>query len=180
MFGLVRKKTSYEAHAAQLYIVCMEQAFQPKFFAEFGVKDSFDGRFEVLVVHVFMVLQRLNQEPGNEELAQAVFDVTFANMDQSLRSAGVGDMGVPKRIKKMMIAFNGRMHAYQAALDDANDVSGALKDALRRNVYGAMDAVDEKALNGFTGYIEENVALLSTQRMDDLCAGMVQFTDIKT
>ena len=180
MFGLIRKKTSHEAQAAQLYITCMEQAFQPKFFAEFGVTDSFDGRFEVLVVHVFMVLHRLNQESGVDELSQAVFDVTFANMDQSLRSAGVGDMGVPKRVKKMMIAFNGRMHAYQAALDDMNDVSGALKDALRRNVYGAVEAVDEKALKGFAGYIGENVALLSMQKMNDLCNGMVQFTDIKT
>ena len=46
--------------------------------------DTFDGRFELLVLHVFMVFHRLKPEEGTKDFMQALFDVTFTDMDQTL------------------------------------------------------------------------------------------------
>ena len=54
-------------------------------------------------------------------------------MDRSLRELGIGDLGVPKRMKKMAEGFYGRAAAYGAALV-ANDQRG-LAEAIARNVF---------------------------------------------
>jgi len=42
-------------------------------------------------------------------------------MDHNLREMGVGDLTVPKEIRRMGEAFYGRAQAYQAALAVADD-----------------------------------------------------------
>ncbi len=101
------------------YAVVLEQARNPRFYTDFGVPDTFDGRFEVLVAHLFIIMH-VTGEQGEEARGfnQALFDAAFADMDQTLRNMGIGDMGVPKHMRRMMTGFNGRMHAYEEALDD--------------------------------------------------------------
>lgn len=172
MFGLVRKKTSREKEAHALYSSCIEQALRPVFYAEMGVCDSFDGRFETLLTHLFIVIQRLNQEEGHRELSQALFDVAFANIDQSLRVAGIGDMGVPKRVKKMMLAFNTRMHAYQAAVE-----GDTLFDVLQNHLYGAQEVPDLDAVRSYAAYMERNMEALNDQDLCVIARGQVCFVD---
>ncbi len=53
-------------------------------------------------------------------------------MDHSLRELGIGDQGVPKRMKKLARMFYGRVAAYGEALDA--DDPAALAAALTRNI----------------------------------------------
>ena len=117
-----------------LYRIAGEQARLPVFYIRFGVADSFDGRFDLLVLHVHLLVRRLGREqPDGKRLAQEVFDVMLADLDQGLRLAGVGDVGIGKRVKKMSHAYYGRAVAYDGALD-AGDTA-MLEAAVRRNVY---------------------------------------------
>jgi cytochrome b pre-mRNA-processing protein 3 len=127
--------------AARLYHLALAQSREPVFYRDLAVADTMDGRFDLVCFHVAIVLSRLKDfGPGGAKLAQALFDHMFKQVEFALREIGVGDLGVPKHMQKMMKAFNGRAHMYEAAL--ARKDTEALRDALSRNVYRADDAAN--------------------------------------
>jgi len=140
-----------------LYAKAVGQARLPVFYAEREVPDTVDGRFDLLVLHVFLLLHRLGAE-GREtkSLAQGLFDLMFADMDRSLREMGVSDMAVGKRVKEMARAFYGRVDAYEPALQDR----ARLEDALARNLYRGGE-VTPASLSAMAHYIQIQVAALA-------------------
>lgn len=151
MFGLLfQKKDSAQKnakiYAKELYALALNNTRKEVFYTKYGVPDTFDGRFDLLLVHIFILLHHMVGQDEHEELSQALFDVTFKDMDQTLREMGIGDVGIPKHMKRMMKAFNGRMHSYQAAIApdslQEHEIEGlqatTLEEALERNLYGAI------------------------------------------
>lgn len=113
-------------------------ALNPALYREGHVPDSFEGRFEALTLHVGLVVRRLQAlPPPAREAAQELVDATFAALDRSIREMGVGDVGVPRKMKALGEAFYGRLAAYEAAL--AGDQPNALAAALARNVTEGAD-----------------------------------------
>jgi len=113
-------------------------ARDPILFTDMGLRDDFEGRFEILVLHFALVLRRLGQlPPPAGDLAQELTDCFFKHLDEGLREIGVGDLGVPKRMKRLAKAFYGRAAAYEATLA-ARDRAG-LVEALRRNVFAGEE-----------------------------------------
>ena len=97
--------------ARRLYMVAVRQARDPILYTACGVADTLDGRFDLIVLHVVPLMRRLRQcDEGGRQLSQALFDVMFDDMDQSLREMGVGDLRVGKRVKQMARAFYGARH----------------------------------------------------------------------
>ena len=120
-----------------LYASAVEMARDPAFFADHGVADNVDGRFDALALVVSLVMRRLNScGDAGAALSQELFDTMFADMDLSLREMGAGDIGVAKRVRVMAEAFMGRLDAYTAALDDADRkaLAAALEHRPARNV----------------------------------------------
>ncbi len=134
LLGLFARKPHERAGFA-LYGAAVAAARQPVFFAGLGVPDTLDGRFDLVALHTGLVVCRIarDADPRAKDLAQAVFDAMFADMDVNLREMGVGDLAVGKRVKRMWEAFHGRAQAYDAALR-AGDAA-ALESALARNVW---------------------------------------------
>ena len=119
--------------AGRLYAACVTAARAPELFRACGVPDTLDGRFEMVALHLFPVLHRLSVEPGDDpELARGVSESFVTDMDAAMREMGVGDVVVPKRMKKMFSAFAGRVGAYTAALQGGEQ---ALEEAVARNVF---------------------------------------------
>ncbi|PDH56480.1 MAG: ubiquinol-cytochrome C chaperone [SAR116 cluster bacterium MED-G06] len=116
-----------------LYGNAVEMARAPSFFADHGVADTVDGRFDALALVVALIMRRLKDcgEAG-QDLSQQLFDTMFADMDLSLREMGAGDIGVAKRVRVMAEGFMGRLDAYASALDSRDRV--ALGAALQRNL----------------------------------------------
>ena len=115
-----------------------EASRTPGLYLALGVPDTVEGRFETLCLHVILVLRRLRQLPAPAaDVAQDLVNSVFAQLDASLRELGIGDFGVPKRMKKLGAAFYGRAGGYDAALD-AGD-RRALATSLARNVLGSDD-----------------------------------------
>ena len=132
--------------AAAVYGELMKQARAPWFFTVANVPDTLDGRFEVLVLHLYLYVCRLREAEEQEgadysALEKALMQVLFDDMDQNLREMGVGDVGVPKKIKVMVEGVYGRFAAYDEALGDVK----AIDAALRRNVYGTVEPAKIKA-----------------------------------
>ncbi|MCJ2008422.1 ubiquinol-cytochrome C chaperone [Methylobacterium sp. E-041] len=137
---------------------------QPGLYTALGVPDGVEGRFESLILHVILALRRLNRLPAPAaDVAQDLVNSVFLQLDASLRELGVGDFGVPKRMKKLGAAFYGRAANYDAALD-AGDAA-ALRIALARNVLGSEDP---EAAAGLADYVLAADRALAEADLDGL------------
>lgn len=145
----------------------------PQFYAEYGVPDSLDGRFEMLVLHTFLLIRRLKrEEEAGRHLIQSILDLMFADMDGSLREMGVGDLGVEKRVKAMARAFFGHAAAYDEALASTDEAT--LVNALERNLYGTVSvAADVIAI--MADYVRLQEKTLDANPGAELLAGKVRF-----
>ncbi len=160
-----------EEAAQQLYAAAVLQARHPVFYAELAVEDSVDGRFDLIALHVFLLLNRLGQGGrGLRRLGQALFDLMFADMDESLRELGVSDMAVGGRVKAMARAFYGRVAAYEPGLED----SMLLEQALARNLYRGAP-VDPTSLSVMASYVQRQVGDLAGYELADFKEGRVRF-----
>ena len=159
------------AHA--LYAALVEQSRQPAFYRDLGVPDTLDGRFEILVLHLFIALHCLKNFPFYDAMGRELTEVYIHDMDRNLREAGVGDMGVGKRVKKMAAALLGHMLAYEKALGS----DAALRDALRRNVYGTVQA-DDAMIARLAEYVRRMETALKAQTPEAFLRGELTFTDI--
>ena len=163
-----------EAIARRLYTEVVAQSRLPGFYAVWGVPDSVDGRFDLLVAHAFLVMRRLGSADGAagpeaRAVSQALFDLMFADLDQNLREMGVSDLAVGSRIKTMAEAFYGRVAAYDGAIaaDEA-----ALAAALNRNVFRDSPALPG-APSALAAYLRRQAAELAAQPIEALLAGEI-------
>ncbi|MDA8231294.1 MAG: ubiquinol-cytochrome C chaperone family protein [Magnetospirillum sp.] len=159
-----------------LYVALVEQARRPVFYTRFGVPDTVDGRFDMVVLHAFLLMRRLGEVEGARAgearaLSQAVFDLMFADMDQNLREMGVTDMSVGAKVKRMAEAFYGRVAAYDAAMgeDDA-----ALSRAVARNLYRESPPSADMPAR-MAAYLRRQAAHLAALPADGVLEGRVAF-----
>jgi cytochrome b pre-mRNA-processing protein 3 len=129
MLNAWRKSAERRRLSERLCAALIERARAPVFFREHGVPDTVDGRFDLLTLHAWLVLERL-EAADRRDLAQALTDGLFVRFDEALRDMGAGDMGMGRRMKKMASAFFGRTRAYSAAADDVE-----LAAAIERNIF---------------------------------------------
>ena len=111
IFPLFRRRVRPDT-ISTLYGTIVAQARLPCFYREYGVPDTVNGRFDLLVLHLALVLDRLADESQLRELGQALFDHFCSDMDRNLREMGIGDLSVPKHMQRVGEAFYGRARAY--------------------------------------------------------------------
>jgi cytochrome b pre-mRNA-processing protein 3 len=138
-----------QATIEAIYGAIVAQARRPVFYGALGVPDTVEGRFDMVLLHLWMVLRRLREASGHEQAAQMLFDHFCSDMDANLREMGVGDLAVPKRMRAFGEAFYGRARAYDEALAAGDDA--ALAAALARNVYGDPDCGHGGRLAAYAG-----------------------------
>src|SRR5207253_5630201 len=138
---------------AALYGAIVAQARDARFYEAYAVPDTVLGRFDLIVLHLALVLRRLRE--GNRTmrtLAQGVFDEFCRDMDRNLREMGISDPGVPRQMQKVGEAFYGRAQAYDTALAASGEE--ALAQALIRNVYAGATGHDMAAAR-LAAYVRE-------------------------
>lgn len=118
-----------------IYGMIVAQARLPVFYREYGVPDTVNGRFDMIVLHLWMVLRRFRALEA-EDIPQALMDRFCSDLDGNLREMGVSDLTVPKRMLGFAGAFYGRSAAYDAAFAAG---PAQLADALARNVLVSED-----------------------------------------
>jgi cytochrome b pre-mRNA-processing protein 3 len=143
-----------------IYGMIVTQAREPLFYRDLGVRDTVNGRFDLLVLHLWMVLRRLKSIEGSIGLSQALFDRFCDDMDGNLREMGVGDLTVPKRMQAFGEAFYGRAAAYDLAVTDGTE---PLAQALCKNILNGEQIENARRL---AFYAEAAIAALAG--LDDL------------
>jgi cytochrome b pre-mRNA-processing protein 3 len=172
--ALFRRRERRDA-ALTLYGRIVERSRDPAFYDAWGVPDTLDGRFEVLALHAFLVLNRLKRERGDAPaFAQELFDTMFGDLDSALREMGAGDLGVGRRVKAMARGLYGRIAAYERGLAD----EAAMAAALRRNLFGTTTP-GEAQLAVLGAYARRQAAALAAQPATALLAGAVAFAPVE-
>jgi cytochrome b pre-mRNA-processing protein 3 len=128
------KKPSAPPSVDRVYADIVAVARAPALYRDMGAPDTVMGRFEALALMMSLALRRLKAlPPPADQLSQELVNRFFAELDLALREIGIGDVSVPKKVKKLGAAFYGRLQAYDSALaEDAE--AGDLEAALARNV----------------------------------------------
>jgi cytochrome b pre-mRNA-processing protein 3 len=167
------RRNRHERAGFALYAAAVAAARDPWLYASLHAPDTLDGRFDLVSLHAFLLVHRLQDapEPG-PDLAQAVFDAMFSDMDSSLREIGVSDLRVGKRVRAMWEAFHGRSAAYAQALDAAD--APALATALARNVWRGGAAPDGAA-DALARLVLAQAAHIGAQPVAALASGTVRF-----
>ncbi|MEX0753102.1 MAG: ubiquinol-cytochrome C chaperone family protein [Xanthobacteraceae bacterium] len=173
-FGHFRRSPKQDNIAA-LYGTIVAQARSPVFYRNYGVSDTVTGRLELVLLHTYLFCRRVAAEEGaTRGLGQSIFDLFCRDMDGNLREIGVGDLSVPRHMRRIGEAFYGRAAVYTPALA-ASDERG-LSQVLMRNVFSgqAEKAEGARRLTDYTIAADRHLARLADA---DLVQGHVSFPD---
>lgn len=169
-FNHFRKpRSSQRGTIEAIYGMIVTQAREPSFYRAMAVPDTVNGRFDLLLLHLWLVLRRLKSIEGGAALSQALFDHFCNDMDDNLREMGVGDLTVPKKMQAFGEAFYGRTAAYDLAMTEGRE---ALAQALCKNV---LNGEHPEEAGRLAAYAEATMTDLD--RLDDaaLLGGSAKF-----
>ncbi len=175
MLGFLFKDKKLERSAHNLFAQIIEHTRQPVFYTDYAVEDSLDGRFDLMAMHMSLVINKLDQSAQEQpvsDLKRMLQEAMFDNLDLAMREVGVGDLGVGKRVKEMAEAFYGRIKKYQEHLK-LHDRS-KLQEAIHRNLYRERET-SPGILDGITDYYLEQWQNINEYDLSGVLAGNVRF-----
>jgi cytochrome b pre-mRNA-processing protein 3 len=138
-----------------IYGMIVTQAREPIFYRDLGVPDTVNGRFDLILLHMWLLLRRLRTAGDGAALSQALFDRFCEDMDDNLREMGVGDQTVPKRMRAFGEAFYGRTRAYDQAAEEGDE---ALASAICKNVLNGAGIAQARRLAAYARAAEADLA----------------------
>ena len=175
MFRFLRRSPGADT-IARLHAGLMRGARQPAFYSEFGVPDTLDGRFEMAALHGALLVRRLGRaEAPGPDVARDLTDAIFEGFDIALRETGVGDLTVPKRMKKLAQNYLGRLKAYDVGLDQSAD--GPISEAIARNVFGVAGAHAGSPALPLARYMRAAEQRLGATSLDALLSGGAEWPE---
>jgi cytochrome b pre-mRNA-processing protein 3 len=170
-FGARRRNAS---DASKLYGAIVARARLPVFYQQLGIPDTLEGRFLMLALHLFIVQHRLTAEDDTASaLAQDLADRFSADMETVLREIGVGDLGIPKKVRGVAAAGASLLETLERALrlgDDA--VVAVLRSALPPN-----QRLSEVSSLRLAHYVRDSIRALEAESVAALVAADVKFAE---
>ena len=178
-FSNLFKKISHTPPERAVYAQIVAKARQPGLYLNAGVPDTVTGRFDMITLHSFLLLEHVAGKGKIEtEFAQALFDEVFLDMDYSLREMGVGDLSVGKKIRKMSEIFYGACNGYRAAFANrGEDRRKAIRQAFKRNITG--NEVDNKKLDLLVDYALQAKAQVDAIPVENITAGQFDWPELE-
>lgn len=173
MLNWLLGRQGIDTAAACLYATAASMARAPRLYADLKVADTVDGRLDMLLLHLAILIDRLGRiGPKGQALATALTEAFVTHIDDTLRHVGVGDLAVPRKVKKAAAALYDAHQDYAPALAAGEDASSAWRHALHLHLVsrGAAPAADIPAL---ADYAQAVAANLRAQADADLLAGRI-------
>jgi cytochrome b pre-mRNA-processing protein 3 len=130
-----------------------------------GVPDTPEGRFELVALHLFLALESLHiTDPAADDLRQRTIEIFVEDMDDCMREMGVGDLTIPKKVKRAAATFYDRATIYRRDLTAAE--GSMLATSLGRSIFA--DAADrEDASHALAHYVRAAPAALTVESFGD-------------
>ncbi len=163
--------------ASLLYKRIVKQSRTKEFYINLKVPDTIDGRFELIVLHFFLLERTLNKEIKDDQLVyKELLEIMYKDFDMSLREIGVGDLSVGKKIYHMTEAFSGRLFAYRKFNNKKK--FNSLKTTIKKNIYGTIKNIDAKYLEVMQSYIIDSMEFIDKSRIYKVSENSSIFIDL--
>jgi len=164
MLESLRTRSQTRRKAGELYGAVVAQARRPEFYTALGVPDTPVGRYEMVVLHLFLVLEQLRSAAGGAApLDRLLVEAFIEDMDDSLRELATGDLSVAKKVRRAAAGLYDRSMDYRAALADAAEAP--LAAALARYIHDAPGEAEgaeaDARLLALAAYVRQAVRALS-------------------
>jgi cytochrome b pre-mRNA-processing protein 3 len=173
MLEFLNARTDIRRKAGEIYGAIVTQARRPALYADLGVPDTPSGRYEMVVLHLFLVLEPLASTPGDtRDLPRLLVEAFIADMDDSLREMATGDLSVPKKVRRAATGLYERSMAYRAGLADGGDRE--LRQVLVEHVCPGADAAN---VGDLARYLRTAWLAMSGAPVGDIVAGRLAFVD---
>jgi len=172
----LKTRSEDRCKAKDLYGAIVTAARQPAFYSDCGVEDTPEGRYEMIALHLFLILERLRGAgTAVDRVAQRVMEAFVTDMDDSMREMGVGDLSVGKKVKRSAAGLYERFRAYRQAMAASQD---ALAGQIAEFVPGRADGqrIDVAAL---AAYMTASTQVLKAMELEDVTSGKVRFSSIR-
>ena len=171
MLQWLTRRPASRGKPGHVYGAVVAAARRPEFYRDLGVPDTPEGRFELIALHLFLVIERIKRyEPDGEKIAQRTLETFVTDMDDCMREMGVGDLTVPKRVKRAAAGFYERAGAYRAGLAQPSDQ--LLSDAVGR--YVLISEHQTPQAEALAVYMRVTAAHIAQIPQDDLVSGRFQ------
>ena len=160
-----------------IYTNIIKTSRNKSFFLEFNVDDTVEGRFDIIILHSFIVFNFfIHTNDQKSSLPQLLFDHMFHDFDSSLREMGFGDIAVNKRMKQFIKAFYGRIENYTKSLSLYNDLADdtLLKKTILRNIYKDKK-IDSNCIDFWSDYIINNVNDINARTLQENTSQLFMF-----
>lgn len=178
IWSLLKRKKSNQALVTRQYEAITAAARWPAFYEEMDAPDTVIGRFEMITLHLVLYLRRTSSSgPAVQGLAQEVLEAFFEDVDHSIRELGIGDTGVPKRMKKFARMFYGRANSYGESLEAADET--ALAEALSRNIHPDAGAA-APSMQALAEWMMRAATALERTGEETLASGLLEFPQDQT
>jgi cytochrome b pre-mRNA-processing protein 3 len=178
MFRWFAGRAARKEAAEKIYDAIVAQSRNPAFYLRCGVPDTLSGRFDMLVIHMFVVLQILKL--GGREgqlLAQEIVEAFIREMDTMVRDLGVSDRNVPKEVRKIAQLFYGQLLAYSTALQ-RNDTKGLAGEVWKSFQSGEGAASASIAADSISTYMRQAIKNIQEMPLNMLLQGNIRFPEI--
>ena len=160
-----------------LYKQIVRQARTKEFYSRLKVPDTIDGRFELIILHFFLLERTLDKEIKKDQLIyKELLEIMYKDFDMSLREIGVGDLSVGKKIYQMTEAFSGRLFAYRKFNNKKN--FGSMGTIIKRNIYGTIENIDAKYIEIVKSYIIDSMEYIDKSLIYEVSENSSIFIDL--
>lgn len=179
MLDWLKHRSPVNRKAEELYGKVVAAARNPWFYGPGRVADTPEGRFDLVAIHLFLVAERaMSGKTDGEALAQRLIEAFVTDMDDCMREMGVGDLTVPKRVKRAAAVFYERAGVYRAALaapppPGANDPLAAIliADGLATQASAAF-------VSQMAAYVRAAHTSITHVSAEDFAAGIWAFAPV--
>ena len=172
MFNWWKTQRSQAETASEIYGAIVTRARNPAFYRTCGVSDTAEGRYEMVVLMLALVLERLRQAPSAPfNLQRSLVEAFVTDMDDCLREMGVGDLTVPKKVKRAAAGLMERMDQYRTARAASDTAS--LTSALTGNIPGL--AATPGGADSLAASVRADAAHLARLADDAIVQGKISF-----
>jgi cytochrome b pre-mRNA-processing protein 3 len=174
MFGWLAAKSPAKNAAVTLYGEIVSAARTPAFYRDIGVPDTVEGRFEMIALHLVLVVDRLGQQgPTGATMARDLNETCITDLDDNMREIGIGDLAVPRKVKKAAAALFDRHRDVMTALADQN--SETLEALLQRDI-GQLTGASKLNVHALARHIVKLHAHILSSPPDALLDGHLSLT----
>jgi cytochrome b pre-mRNA-processing protein 3 len=176
MFRWFSERAARRDAAEKIYDAIVAQSRNPVFYVRCGVPDTLSGRFDMLVIHMFIVMQNLKLGGKEGELlGREIVEAFVKEMDSMVRDLGVMDLQVPQEVRKIASLFYGQLIVYTDAVEKKN------RQALAEAVWKSFHSGDESAnvaANELADYILRGIRNISEMPLNMLLQGNLMFPEV--